>query len=225
MVRVKICGLKEKTTVAIALEQGADFIGFVFFEKSPRFLKPELAKNLSNMSQSLGQRGKFGGRVGLFVNPSDAELSQVLETVKLDYVQLHGEETPDRILAISKKFNIKTIKSIPISNADDLKIAQTYDGVADMLLFDAKAPKDATRPGGNAVAFDWTILDPASSLLKGLHKDWFLAGGLTPFNVQKAIEVTGAKWVDCSSGVESSPGVKDGNLIKSLLQQAKNHIS
>jgi len=206
---VKICGLTDEDSIDAAIEAGADYIGLVFFAKSPRALSPDQAAELVQLCDEVK-------KVGLFVDPDDALLDQVLTQLRLDVVQLHGSETPERVEYIRQEYGVPVMKVIPVSCAEDLAQAELYADVADMLLFDAKPPKDATLPGGNAAAFDWTILKGFKSKLP-----WMLAGGLTPDNVAEAIKVTGAKAVDVSSGVESAPGVKDADKIRAFVKAAK----
>lgn len=209
-VEVKICGLTDGDAVDAALEAGADFVGVVFFEKSPRHV------GLLEAAEILQWVPEEVRRVGLMVDPDDALLARVMNNVRLDVFQLHGSESPERVEAIRQEFGMPVIKALGISTAADLDAAKAYDGVADWLLFDARPPAGADRPGGNAAAFDW-------SLLKGRNwtSPWFLAGGLTPDNVAQAIALSGAGAVDVSSGVESAPGVKDEDLIARFIAEAK----
>jgi phosphoribosylanthranilate isomerase len=210
-IAVKICGLKNEEGVKAAVDAGADYVGFVFFAKSPRCVDAATAAPLVlSLSHSVTP-------VGLFVDPTDAELEKVLKAAPLGLVQLHGAETPERVAEIAKKFTVKTMKALGVSSHDDIVAAAKYVGVADWLLFDAKPPKDATRPGGNAVAFDW-------ALMKGyLSKTpWMLAGGLEAGNVQAAIAASGATAVDVSSGVEDAPGVKSPAKIRAFIQAARS---
>lgn len=208
-VEVKICGLTDEDNIDAAIEAGADYIGLVFFPKSPRNVSPDLAAELVQLCDEVK-------KIGLFVDPDDALLDQVLTQLRLDLVQLHGSETPERVEYIRQEYGVPVMKVIPISTAADLAQADLYADVADWLLFDAKAPKDATLPGGNALSFDWTILKGFKSPLP-----WMLAGGLTLDNVAEAIKITGAKAVDVSSGVESAPGVKDADKIRAFVKAAK----
>ena len=205
-VAAKICGLSTPETVAAAIAGGARFVGFVFFPPSPRHLSPAQAGSLI--------RGVPAGvtRVGVFVDPDDALLESVLAASPLDLIQLHGEETPERVVQIKKRFGKKAMKAIKIAGESDLAAAPRYYGVADWLMFDARPPKAATRPGGNALTFDWELLRT--------HKwpvPWMLSGGLTPANVAEAVRVSRATAVDVSSGVESAPGIKDVAKIRAFL--------
>ena len=207
MTLVKICGLSEPNTLTAAIEAGADFVGLVFYEPSPRHVEIEVAKYLSSfMPDNIDV-------VGLFVNPDDAYLSQVLNDVPLTMIQLHGDETPERVIAVKEKFKIPVMKSIPISTVEDLNQASEFDGVADWLLFDAKGE---ALPGGNGTAFDWTILKDYQGM-----KPWMLAGGLTPENIKDALKIITPPALDVSSGVESAKGVKDADKIRSFLYAAK----
>ena len=206
-VKIKICGLTDARGLTAATESGADFVGLVFFRRSPRYVTLEQAAELAD----LVPRGIE--TVGLFVNPTDAELTGTLEHVRLDMIQLHGAETPARVGEIKKLTGLAVIKAVGVSTERDIIDAAGFEGHADWLLFDAKAPKDATRPGGNAIAFDWPILKTYTG-----NTPWLLAGGLTPSNVAAAIKASGARAVDVSSGVETRPGVKSPAKIRAFLQ-------
>ena len=202
----KICGLSTPDTVAAAIAGGARFVGFVFFPPSPRNLSPAQVAPLI--------RGVPAGvtRVGVFVVPDDDLLKRVLAAAPLDLVQLHGDETPERVAQIKQRFGKKTMKAIKVAGESDLDAAPRYYGVADWLMFDARPPKAATRPGGNALAFDWELLRARQWPLP-----WMLSGGLTPANVAEAVRIARAAVVDVSSGVESAPGVKDVAKIGAFL--------
>ncbi|MDE2513214.1 MAG: phosphoribosylanthranilate isomerase [Alphaproteobacteria bacterium] len=202
----KICGLSTPDTVAAAIAGGARFVGFVFFPPSPRNLSPAQAAPLI--------RGVPVGvtRVGVFVDPDDDLLKRVLAAAPLDLVQLHGDETPERVAQIKQRFGKKTMKAIKVAGESDLDAAPRYYGVADWLMFDARPPKAATRPGGNALAFDWELVRARQWPLP-----WMLSGGLTPANVAEAVRIARATVVDVSSGVESAPGVKDVAKIGAFL--------
>nr|WP_068431303.1 phosphoribosylanthranilate isomerase [Magnetospirillum sp. XM-1]CUW38386.1 N-(5'-phosphoribosyl)anthranilate isomerase\ len=209
-VEVKICGITDEEAMDAAIEGGADYVGLVFFPKSPRNVTPDRAAELVEFTP--GDVTK----VGLFVDPDDSTLDSVLTRVRLDLLQLHGNETPERVEAIRLEYGLPVMKVLSVSVADDLAAAEPYLAVADRLLFDAKPPKGALLPGGNAVSFDWTIL---TGRKWGLP--WMLAGGLTPANVAEAIRVSGAPCVDVSSGVESAPGVKDVEKIQAFIKAAR----
>lgn len=208
-VDVKICGLKDEDAIDAALEAGADYLGFVFFAKSPRAVTAEQAAELTQFIEDTR-------KVGLFVDPEDALLDEVLTHVRLDLLQFHGHETPERLAAIRAEYGVPVMKALPVGDAADLTAAQAYEGVVDQFLFDARPPKGTVLPGGNAVSFDWTLLKGFSHQIP-----WMLAGGLTADNVAEAIRVSGAPAVDVSSGVESSPGIKDVDKIRAFIAAAK----
>lgn len=203
---VKICGLSEPQSLAAAVDAGARFTGFVFFPKSPRHVTADQAGQLARLVP------EGVARVGLFVNPSDAELTTVLDRVPLDLVQLHGAETPTRVAEVKALTGLPVMKAVGIATPDDLESLWDYGLVADMLLVDAKPVPGADLPGGNGLAFDWRLLVGRRWL-----KPWMLAGGLTAENVAEAIRLTGAPAVDVSSGVESAPGVKDITRIRDFV--------
>jgi len=205
----KICGLSTAETVDAAVTGGAGFVGFVTYPPSPR----HIASN--DLLRALGKRvPKHVVRVGLFVDPDDALLDERLATGAIDLIQLHGKETPERVAAVKARTGRPAMKAIKVAAAADVEggIA-AYAGVADRLMFDAA---DGTLPGGNAQAFDWTILSG-----RRVPLPWLLAGGLTPDNVAQAVRVTGASAVDVSSGVEVSRGVKSPALIVAFLDRVK----
>lgn len=206
---VKICGLSQPESVDAALKAGARYLGFVFFEKSPRNVTPSEAAALT-ADVPLGI-----ARVGLFVNPDDAALQGTLAQVPLDIIQLHGHESPARVAKVKALTGLPVMKAVGISEPADLDALWDYGLVADMLLVDAKPPKDAVLPGGNGLAFDWRLL-----VGRQMVRPWLLAGGLTPDNVAQAIRLTRAPGVDVSSGVESAPGVKDVEKIRQFVSRA-----
>lgn len=208
-VDVKICGLTDEDAIDAALEAGADYIGLVFFAKSPRAVTPERAAELLQFVEGVQ-------KVGLFVDPDDSLLDAVMTNLRLDLLQFHGSETPERLAQVRLEYGVPVMKVIPVATRDDLAAAEQFVEVADQLLFDAKPPRGSDLPGGNAVSFDWSIL-------KGFtcRVPWMLAGGLNAANVAEAIKATGAKAVDVSSGVESAPGVKDPDKIRAFIQAAK----
>jgi len=210
-VKVKICGLTDEESVDVAIDAGADFLGVVLYDKSPRGVTIDRAAEIFDMVP------EEVARVGLFVNPDMALLDQAMNNLRLDYFQLHGQETPEQIEAIRLEYGMPVIKAVGIRDAADLEAARAYAEIADWLLFDAKPPVGADRPGGHGVAFDWT-------LLAGLKWPcpWMLAGGLTPDNVAEALRLSGARAVDVSSGVESAPGVKDAAKIEAFLRAARS---
>lgn len=210
---VKICGLKTPAAVNAAVGNGAFMIGFVFYAKSPRFVTPAIARTLG---QSVP---KSISKVGLIVDASDDAIAGILNEAKLDMLQLHGHETPTRTAEIRARFGKPVIKAISLSEARDITAAQSYEAVADLLLFDAKPPSDlkGALPGGNGIPFDWSLLEGAQ-----FKKPWLLAGGLSVSNLLQAVKETSAKAVDVSTGVEDQPGEKSISKIKELLDLAHN---
>lgn len=211
-VRVKICGLRTVADIMAAADAGASYVGFVFFEKSPRNVTLAQAAALA-VEVPMGV-----AKVALVVNPDDAFLDDLTSQVPLDMLQLHGSETPERVAEVKARYGLPVMKAIGISTREDLDKIDAYSDVADQLLIDAKPPKDADLPGGNGNAFDWQLLADR----KYWTKPWMLAGGLTMDNVASAIATTGARQVDLSSGVESAPGVKDPALIKAFIAAAQS---
>ena len=208
--RVKICGLTRPEHVLAAAEAGAGYVGFVFFPKSPRNVAIDAARALA-LEVPVGV-----AKVGLVVNPTDAELDAILAAVPLDMIQLHGQESPDRVAGVRARYGLPVMKAVGVAEAADLDQLPAYEAVADQILVDAKAQKGADLPGGNGLAFDWR-------LIAGRHwvRPWMLAGGLTPGNVADAVRLTGASQVDVSSGVESAPGLKDAGLIRAFITAAR----
>ena len=211
-VQVKICGINSSVAADAALAAGADFTGLVFFAKSPRNLSLEAGQALS---LRLKPRAKL---VALVADAEDGLLARIAGEVKPDYFQLHGQETPARAAAIQSRFDVPIIKAIGVAAPDDLAKVEPYD-MAEMVLFDALPATGASRPGGHGAAFDWQMLKD-----RRFAKPWFLAGGLNPDNVARAIESSGAAMVDVSSGVESAPGVKNAGLIESFIAAAKSKV-
>lgn len=209
-IRVKICGLTQEADLSAAAQAGAVYGGFVFFARSPRHLDIDRAAALA-MQAPLGLC-----KVALTVNASDAELDAILDRVPIDMLQLHGQESPDRVTEVKARYGLPVMKAVGVAEAADLAQIDLYETVADQLLIDAKPPKDAELPGGNGLAFDWRLLAGR----KYWRKPWMLAGGLTPDNVAEAARMTGARQVDVSSGVESAPGVKDADLIRDFVAAA-----
>ncbi|HYL32658.1 MAG TPA: phosphoribosylanthranilate isomerase [Stellaceae bacterium] len=205
-IAAKICGLSTPETVAAAIAGGAQFVGFVFFPPSPRNLTPAQAGPLVR-SVPAGVT-----RVGVFVDPDDEILKRVLAAAPLDIVQLHGEETPERVAQIKRRFGKQVMKAIKVASESELAAAPRFYGAADWLMFDARPPKAATRPGGNALAFDWELLRARQWSLP-----WMLSGGLTADTVAEAVRIARVTAVDVSSGVESAPGVKDVAKIRTFL--------
>lgn len=204
-VRFKVCGLTTEAQVAAAAEAGAGYVGLVFFERSPRAVALPVALDLA-LAAPVGV-----AKVGLFVDPSDELLDLVTERVPLDMIQLHGRETPERTAAVRERLGLPVMKAVGVAGPADLARARGFEGAADQLMLDAKAPEGAVRPGGNGAAWDWGLLAGFTTALP-----WMLAGGLTPANVSEAVRATGARQVDVSSGVEMAPGVKDPALVRAF---------
>ncbi len=209
-VSVKICGLRTAGDVRACADAGATYVGFNFFPKSPRFVDFEAARDLA-LEVPAGV-----AKVGLVVNADDDQLDALIAKVPLDILQLHGGETPERVSEIRSRFGLPIMKVLGVSTAEDLAAIDSYCAVSDQLMLDAKPPKDAKLPGGNGIAFDWTLLAGR----KYWTKPWMLAGGLNPDNVAEAIRLTGAQQVDVASGVESAPGQKDPALIADFCSAA-----
>lgn len=208
MIDVKICGLKTDAAVAAACDGGASHIGFIFYPPSPRAVSPEQSGDIARTAPA------FVRRVAVFVDPSDDEIAAVIAALAPDILQLHGTESPERVAEIKRRFALPVMKAIRVSGAGDIDAAAPYEGIADFLLFDAKPPKDARGmlPGGNGLAFDWTLL----KAFKGATP-WFLSGGLDLGNIDEALDISGARAVDVSSGVEDRPGVKNPKKISAFL--------
>jgi phosphoribosylanthranilate isomerase len=207
---VKICGLSTALTLDAALEAGADMIGFVFFSKSPRHIDWATARTLGRQARG---HAKI---VALSVDADDDTLKRIFEALSPDLLQLHGSETPARVKEIGELFVRPTMKAIGVATREDLAAAKAYEGVADILLIDAKPPKDAVLPGGNGRPFDWRLTQDFHAPVP-----WLLSGGLDPENVAAAIALSSARGVDVSSGVESAPGVKDPAKIRAFVAVAR----
>ena len=208
--RVKICGLREAAHVAAAAKAGAAYVGFVFFAKSPRHLAIADAATLAlTVPEGVA-------KVALTVNATDAELDAITGAVPLDMLQLHGGESPARVAAVKARYGLPVMKAVGVADRADLAALDDYQLVADQILVDAKPPKGAALPGGNGLAFDWTLM-----LGRVWRRPWMLAGGLTPENVALAVRSTNARQVDVSSGVEVAPGVKDEALIRAFIAAAR----
>jgi phosphoribosylanthranilate isomerase len=206
----KICGLQTAEALDAALSERADFVGFVFFPPSPRNVSLALARDLGARAQ--GRAGK----VALTVDADDALHDAIVDALAPDILQLHGHETPERVTALRARFGLPVMKALPVETAADLDAVPAYAGVADWLLFDARPPRDVTRPGGLGRPFDWTLL---KALDPGLP--FMLSGGLDPGNVGQALEVTRAPAVDVSSGVELRPGVKDPSKVMAFIRAVR----
>ena len=208
---IKICGLTRSDAVDAALEAGADMIGLMFFDKSPRHLEPARAVALAAPA-----RGR-AAIVAITVNMDDAGLRQIVDEVRPDLIQLHGGETPERAGAIADRFGVGVMKALGAGTAEDVARARAYRGRVERILFDAKPPEDASRPGGLGQRFDWSLLDRLD-----LDVPFMLSGGLDAGNVAEAVHETAAIGVDVSSGVEARPGIKDPDLIRAFVAAARN---
>ncbi|HEX6859681.1 MAG TPA: phosphoribosylanthranilate isomerase [Caulobacteraceae bacterium] len=207
----KICGVTTPEAVRAAADGRAAYVGFNFFEKSPRYVTPEAAARLAEPI-----RGRGVKIVAVTVDPSDALLESLRETLRPDLIQLHGKESPGRVREAAEKAGAGAVKVISVASADDLSRAAEYEGAAEHLMFDAKTPKDAELPGGMGVKFDWAMLAG-----RRFARPWFLAGGLDPWNVAEAIAASGAPIADVSSGVERGAGLKDPALISAFLDAVR----
>ena len=211
---VKICGISKESDVRAAVEARARYLGFVFFEKSPRHLSLDAASALAH-DVPMGIC-----KVALTVNADDMFLDALLDAVPIDMLQLHGRESPARVAEVKARYGLPVMKAVGVSDAADLAQLDAFSKVADQLLVDAKPPKDGVLPGGNGLAFDWRLIAG-----RRWSVPWMLAGGLTPDNVAEAIAMTGAQQVDVSSGVESSAGVKDSGRIAAFCAAAHMETS
>jgi phosphoribosylanthranilate isomerase len=209
-VLVKICGLATEAGLDAALACGADMVGFVFFDKSPRHVSLELAAALSR------QTANRACKVLLTVDAGDATLAAAIAALDPGLLQLHGNETPERVASIRARFGLPVMKAIAIRDAADLSAVPLFDAVADYLLFDAKPSQSSTRPGGNGESFNWSLLEMIET-----KKPWLLAGGLNAANVMDALAQTRARGVDVSSGVESVAGTKDRDKIAAFIAAAR----
>lgn len=208
--RVKICGLRDQAGIAGAVSAGANYVGLVFFPKSPRNVTIAQAADLV-LQVPVGV-----AKVGLFVNPDNDQLDATLAAAPLDIIQLHGDESPERVTEVRARYGLPVMKAIGIAEESDLAAIDTYAQVADQLLVDTKAPKNTDRPGGNGAAFDWGLIAK-----RRWPVPWMLAGGLTQDNVAQAIATTGAQQIDLSSGVETAPGVKSNALMQAFIAAAR----
>ena len=209
-VDVKICGLNTAEAVGAAVDGGAKMLGFVFFPKSPRAVTPYEAKAL----MALVPDGII--KVALLVDPDDHDVGAICRQLPIDLVQLHGQETPERVADIKAITGLPVMKAVGISDSDDIARAHAYEAVCEYVLLDAKPPKGADLPGGNAVSFDWSLIADET-----WEKPWILAGGLNADNLESAVKTSGAGFVDVSSGVEDAPGQKNAAKIREFLSLAK----
>src|ERR1700674_1859709 len=207
---VKICGLSTRETLDVALDAGADMVGFVFFPPSPRHLALETARELGQ------QVKRRAAKVALTVDADDATLANIVEVLQPDILQLHGRETVARLRDIKQKFGRQVMKALAVETGADLASLPFYDAGADRILFDAVAPRGATRPGGLGAVFDWHVLENLD-----LKLPFMVSGGLNAGNVAEAVRVTRAGGVDVSSGVERTPGVKDPEMIRAFIRAAR----
>jgi phosphoribosylanthranilate isomerase len=215
---VKICGLSSPETLDAALDAGADMVGFVFFPASPRNIGFAAAG-------ALGERVRGRAlKVALSVDAGDGQLLEIVETLKPDLLQLHGRESPQRVSAVRRRFGLPVMKAVPIAERADLLRIKPYERAVDRLLFDAQAPREASRPGGLGRSFDWRLLHNLNSAVP-----FMLSGGLDADNVAEALRITDAPGVDVSSGIEGAPGEKDPDKIRAFIaaarQAAQMHVT
>ena len=210
-VRAKICGLSTLEAVRAAVDGRASHVGFMFFPKSPRNIAPDAAGRLAPPARAAGVKV-----VAVTVDPTDNEVDAIVAGLAPDLIQLHGHERPARVREIAQRSGRGIIKVVPVGEAADVDAASAYDGLVDHLMFETKPPKDAERPGGRGVPFDWTLLAG-----RRFQRPWMLAGGLDPWNVGEAIGASGAPMVDVSSGVERGPGLMDPALITAFLDAVR----
>ena len=207
----KICGVSTPEAVRAAVDGGAAYLGFMFFARSPRNIDPEAAARLAPPARARGIK-----IVAVAVDPSDNEVDAIAVGLAPDLIQLHGNEAPARVREIAQRTGCGIIKVLPVSEASDFAAAGTYESLVDHLMFETKPPKDAERPGGLGVPFDWSLLEG-----RRFERPWFLAGGLNPWNVAEAVAASGAPLLDVSSGVERGPGLKDPALIQAFLDAVR----
>jgi phosphoribosylanthranilate isomerase len=207
---VKICGLSTPETLEAALAAGADMVGFVFFPPSPRHVSLEVARDLGRQVKGRAKK------VALSVDADDALLANSIDALQPDVLQLHGKETTARLRDIRQSFGLPVMKAIAVETRADLAVLPGYAEVAERILFDARAPKAATRPGGLGAAFDWHLLERLD-----LKLPFMVSGGLNAANVAQAVRVTRAGGVDVSSGVERAPGLKDAEMIREFIRAAR----
>ena len=207
---IKICGLKTEDALAAALAGGASHVGFIFFQKSPRYVLPAEAGRLR---QAAIGRAKA---VAVTVDADDAALDTIVAEMTPDALQFHGGETPERVSAAKARYGLPVIKALSIRDAADLAAMDPYRGIADRFLFDAKPPKGAELPGGNGVPFDWRVLAAL-----GADVDYMLSGGLNARNIGEALRLVSPAGIDISSGVESAPGIKDVGLIEAFFRAVR----
>lgn len=207
---VKICGLSAPDALDVALDAGADMVGFIFFPPSPRNVSLEQARALGSRVNGKARK------VAVTVDADDTLLASIIEALKPDMLQLHGHETPQRVAAVRESFGLPVMKALPIEAKPDLLAIGSYTSASDRLLFDARPPRDATRPGGHGLPFDWHLLENLNPSIP-----FMLSGGLHADNVAEALRITRAGGVDVVSGVESAPGVKDPEKIRAFVRAAR----
>lgn len=208
--KLKYCGLSRLEDVRAAEAAGVDYVGFVFFPKSPRNIDLTTAKVLAEAT------APGATRVALVVDPTDEFLDELMARVEIDMIQLHGRESPERVAEVKARTGRPVMKAIGIASEDDVAKIADYETVADQILVDAKAPSASELPGGNGTAFDWSLIAK-----RAWRAPWMLAGGLTQSTVQDAIAITGASQIDVSSGIESQPGVKDSEMMLAFAKSAR----
>ena len=211
---IKICGLTKPEHVRAASSAGADYVGFVIYKGSPRHIEPKVAAEIAKAA------GPKTMRIAVLVDPGDRLLEEVVSTLPIQGIQLHGKETFDRVSQIKNQTGLTIIKAVSIDDKNDVESAHIYEQVADMLLFDAKPPTTDMPPGGNSMTFDWTLIARESWTCP-----WFLSGGLSPENVESAVNLSHAKLVDVSSGVEKERGVKDLERIRGFIETVGRIVS
>jgi phosphoribosylanthranilate isomerase len=209
-VLVKICGLKTEAALDVALDAGTDLVGFVFFPPSPRHVGFEAARTLGARVHGRARK------VAVSVDATDDLLRSCIDALQPDLLQLHGRETPERVAVVRSRFGIPVMKALPVTERADLSSVHLYAKVADRIMFDARAPREATRPGGHGLAFDWRLLENLA-----LAVPFMLSGGLHAGNVADALDVTRAGGLDVSSGVERAPGEKDVDKIREFIRAAR----
>ena len=214
-IAVKICGIGSTSDYDVCRDVGGAFVGMVFYPRSPRHLDLAAARAISEHAEQTAQPGADPARVALTVNMDDDGLADVIAAARPHFIQLHGDETPERASHIRDRFGLPLIRAIRVAGPEDLEVCESWEGVADWLLFDAKGDPGGL-PGGTGHVFDWTLLANHAGRTK-----WMLAGGLSQENVARAIALTGAGAVDVSSGVESAPGKKDADRIRNFVSQAQ----
>ncbi|MFN3583511.1 phosphoribosylanthranilate isomerase [Phenylobacterium sp.] len=209
--KAKICGVTTPEAVRAAVDGGAAYLGFMFFPRSPRNIAPEAAGRLTPPARAKGVK-----IVAVAVDPSDNEVDAIVAGLAPDLIQLHGKESPGRVREIAARSGRGIVKVLPVADPTDFAAASSYEPLVEHLMFETKPPKDADRPGGLGVAFDWTLMEG-----RRFARPWFLAGGLDPWNVAEAVAASGAPLVDVSSGVERGPGLKDPALIQAFLDAVR----